>query len=202
MSSSVSPASATAARHASTASANGSTISRRPIAERPTPESTTRCSKRSLVTGGRVTGRAGSLTAVDGVGGAGRLEQWEPHVFVLLEPHLHFLADVHLVRVAADDVRREVHRRVLGERDVRDRVRRLEAGQPLVLIHRDARRRCRARTRPSAPTSGCGTPGRSGPAGGSACGTRCNPGCVSWPSAPDVQNHLFIGVSCGRGRTA
>ena len=57
MSASVRPASATAARHASTASDSGSTISRRPIAERPTPESTTRCSKRSLLRG-RPHGRA------------------------------------------------------------------------------------------------------------------------------------------------
>ena len=40
MSSSVSPASATAARQASTVSDSGSTISRRPMAERPTPDST------------------------------------------------------------------------------------------------------------------------------------------------------------------
>lgn len=45
------PASATAARHASIVSDNGSTISRRPVADRPMPDITDRCSNRSVVTG-------------------------------------------------------------------------------------------------------------------------------------------------------
>ena len=139
MSSSVSPASATAARHASTVNDSGSTMSRRPSAERPTPESTARCSKRSVLTGAarrRAFGLGDQL--VGRVGRAGRFEQRQPHVLVRLEPNRHLLADVDVVRVAADDVRREVHRRVVGERDHRDRVRRLEAGQPLVLVDREA----------------------------------------------------------------
>jgi hypothetical protein len=75
---------------------------------------------------------------IDGVGGAGRLEEREPHVLVLLEPDLHLLADVHVVDLTADDVRREVDARVLGERDVRDHVGRLEARQPLVVVDGEA----------------------------------------------------------------
>ena len=62
MSSTPSPASSIAARHASTASESGSIIRRRPIAERPTPDSTARCSNRSELTGGRGAGRRGSPT--------------------------------------------------------------------------------------------------------------------------------------------
>jgi hypothetical protein len=62
MSSRVRPASATAARQASTVSDSGSTISRRPIADRPTPDSTARCSNRSPLAGGRGAGRRGSPT--------------------------------------------------------------------------------------------------------------------------------------------
>ena len=84
-------------------------MSRRPIAERPTPESTARCSKRSSPAGGRGVGRSRFGDPVDRVGRAGRLEQREPHVVVLLEAHRDLLADVHVVGVAADDVRGEVH---------------------------------------------------------------------------------------------
>ena len=66
MSSRVRPASATAARQASTVSDSGSTISRRPMADRPTPLSTDWCSKRSSRAGGRGTGRVGSGTRSTG----------------------------------------------------------------------------------------------------------------------------------------
>jgi hypothetical protein len=66
MSSRVRPASATAARQASTVSDRGSTISRRPIADRPTPDSITRCSNRSSLAGGRGAGRRGSPTRSTG----------------------------------------------------------------------------------------------------------------------------------------
>ena len=82
--------------------------------------------------GGRPHGRALRLgDPLRAVGPAGRLEQRNPDVLLLLEAHGHFLADVDLVGVAADDVRREPDRRVLGERHDRDRVRRRERRQPL-----------------------------------------------------------------------
>ena len=65
---------------------------------------------------------------------AGRLEQREPDVLVLLEADLDLLADVDLVGLAADDVGREVDARVLGQGHVGDRVRRFEVREPLVLV--------------------------------------------------------------------
>jgi hypothetical protein len=41
-------------------------------------------------------------------GVSGRLEQWQPHVFVLFESDSDLLSDVHVGRVAVDDVRGEV----------------------------------------------------------------------------------------------
>ena len=76
--------------------------------------------------------------AVDRVGLPGRREEREPHVVVLLEAHRHDLADRDVLRFAVDDVRGEVHRGVLGERDVRDHVGRLEPGKPLVTVDRVA----------------------------------------------------------------
>ena len=108
MSSRVSPASATAARQASTVSDSGSTIRRRPIAERP--DAGEHRPVLEAVGGHRRPGRR-ALRLGDPVGrvvAAGRLEQREPHVLVLLEADLHLLADVDLVGLAADDVGREV----------------------------------------------------------------------------------------------
>jgi hypothetical protein len=65
---------------------------------------------------------------------ARRLEQGQPYVVMLFEADRHLLADVDLVRLATDDVRREMHARVFVERDVGDRVRRRERRRPLVLV--------------------------------------------------------------------
>ena len=62
MSSRVRPASATAARQASMVNDNGFTIRRRPRRERPTPDSTDRCSNRSSPSGARVAKWGGSPT--------------------------------------------------------------------------------------------------------------------------------------------
>jgi hypothetical protein len=75
--------------------------------------------------------------AVDRVVVTCGLEQRKPDVVLLLEAHLHPLADVDVVRVAPDHVGREVDAGVLLERDVRDRVRRRERGGPLGLIDRE-----------------------------------------------------------------
>ena len=106
------------------------------------------------------------------VGGTGRFEQRKPHVFAGFEADDHLLADANVVRVAADDVGGEVHRRVLGEGDDRDRVRRLEVGQPLVAIDRVRDDGRRDRRRPWATTRGCGTPGTPGRADGRTSGSR------------------------------
>ena len=98
------------------------------------PESTERCSNRSEPIGGRGDRTLRFADEVVGRGRAGRFEQREPHVFVVLEADGDLLADVNVVVLAADDVRGEVHGRVFGERDVCDRVRRFEAGEPLVLV--------------------------------------------------------------------
>ena len=63
MSSRVRPASATAATQASTVSDSGSIINRRPICERPMPESTERRSNRSAPVGGRGLGTLGAGTS-------------------------------------------------------------------------------------------------------------------------------------------
>ena len=66
------PASATAFAHASTVNDSGSTMSRRPIGERPIPDSTDRCSNRSSLTGGVGIGdrcsAIGSAAAISPVG--------------------------------------------------------------------------------------------------------------------------------------
>ena len=98
----------------------------------------TRCSKRSLLTGGRGVGRCRCADAIDSIGGAGRLEQREPDVLLLLEAHRHFLTDADDVRVATDDVRRESYAGVFGECHDRDHIRWFEAGKPLVLVHRES----------------------------------------------------------------
>ena len=105
------------------------------MAERPTPERTARCSKRSSLIGGRGVGRFGHL--LRGVGRTGRFEQRQPHVLALFEANDHLLPDVDVVRVATDDVRGEVDGRVLGQGDDRDRVRRLEVRQPLMAVDRE-----------------------------------------------------------------
>lgn len=126
MSSRVRPASATAARQASIVSDSGSTVTRRPMADRHAREH--RAVLEALVAGrgpGRGPGRLGH--PVDRVERAGRLEQRQPHVVVLLEGDLHLLAHGHVVGVAAHDVGGEAHRRVPGKGHVGDHVGRLEA---------------------------------------------------------------------------
>ncbi len=82
---------------------------------------------------------------VDRVGLARRLEQRQPHVLVRLEADHHLLPDVHVPGLAPDDVGREAHRRVLGQRHDGDDVGRLEPGQPPVAVDRERHDRAAAR---------------------------------------------------------
>ncbi len=84
---------------------------------------------------------------VDGVHRSRQLEQGQPHVLLLEEPDGDLLADLDLRRLAADDVRREVDARVLGQCDVGDHVGRFEVRVPLVGIDREADDRAAARDR-------------------------------------------------------
>ena len=174
MSSSVSPASATAARHTSTARDSGSTMRRRPSAERPTPESTARCSnaRRRSAAAGR--GRAGPALGR-------RVVVPVPRRAAATRPRTARSAPSLPGRWrrrtgAADDVRREMDAGVFGERDVRDHVRRLEGRVPLVRVRRCSRRWCPDPRPRRASTTGSGTTGRSASAGGRAVRSPRSPG--------------------------
>ena len=114
-------------------------------------------------------GRAGDGTlrwrdAVDRVDGSGRLEQGQPDVLVLLEEDGDLLADADVRGVAPDEVRRQVHPGVLGQRDVGDDVGRIEVRMPAVGVHREADDRAparhRRRLRRPAPAVGADRHGR------------------------------------------
>jgi hypothetical protein len=98
------------------------------------------------------------------VGFGVRFEQREIDVFLLLEAHPDAHPDVHLVRLAADDVRRQARAVVLGERDHGHDIGRRERGQPRLVVdaeaddHRLPRRR-RERHR-AAAAAGAHRPGR------------------------------------------
>ena len=158
MSSMVSPASAIASRLASTASASGSTISRRPKVERPMPLRTARCSKRSSLRGARGSGRTGSATRSTGSTDPVSSKRGSHTSSCCRNGDRDLLADLHLGRLAADDVRRQVHAGVLGQRDVGDDVGRVEVGQPAVGVDRGAddgaAARHRGRLRRPAPAVG------------------------------------------------
>ena len=135
MSDSSRPASATAARQASTVRDSGSTRSRRPRAERPTPESTDACSKRWSPSGGRGGGEPGGDVGLRGGDRAGRLEEGEPYVVALPRsgpgPRGRRATSA---GVAADDVGGQPHGRVLGQRHHGDDVGGWQVRVPLVLV--------------------------------------------------------------------
>ncbi len=109
-------------------------------------------------------GTLGRGDAVDRVDGPGRLEQGQPDVLVLLEADGDLLADADLRGVAADEVRRQVHPGVLGQRHVGDDVGRIEVRKPAVRVHREADDRAatrhRRRLRRPAPAVGADRHGR------------------------------------------
>ena len=97
-----------------------------------------RCSKRSSPSGGRGVGRTGSGTRSTGSVAPVGSNSGNQTSSCCSKRTCHLLADVDVVELAADDVRREVDARVLGERHVGDHVGRLEAGQPLVVVDGEA----------------------------------------------------------------
>ena len=138
MSSSVSPASATAARHASTVNDSGSTMSRRPSAERPTPESTARCSNRSLLTGARGAGRSGSATSSSDASDAPVGSNNGNHTSSCGSNRT--VTSWPMCTSSGSQPTTFVVRCTVGSSasaTIGDRVRRLEAGQPLVLVDRE-----------------------------------------------------------------
>ena len=88
---------------------------------------------------------------------------------------------------------------VLGERDVGDDVGRLEVGKPLVGVHREADDRAPARDRRRLARPAPAVRADRAPEDGRVRRSRCSPGCGGQPSAPEVQNHSFAGVSSGSG---
>ncbi len=128
MSEALSPASAMAARQASTVSASGGRISRRPIVGHADPRD--RDAVLELVVARlradgdfgqrRLRTRGGRITTTVGH----RCEERQPDVVLLLEPDLHPKTDVHVVGLRIDDVGREANTRVVVERHDRDDVRR------------------------------------------------------------------------------
>ena len=169
MSSSVSPASATAARQASTASDSGSTISRRPMRRPPDAGQhdavleAVVAERRPRASGGTGSGTrsTGSVAPVGSNSGSHTSSccskrtatSWPMCTSSGSQPTML------VVRWT---------RRVLGERDVGDHVRRLEAGQPLVLVDREADDRGPPRHRGRRPRAAAARAGRSAPAGARA----------------------------------
>ncbi len=96
--------------------------------------------------------------AIDGIEFSGQREQGQPDVLLLEEPDRDLLPDLHVGRLAIDDVRREVDPGVLGQCDVGDHVRRIEVRQPAVSVDRETDDRAaaghRGRFRRSAPAIG------------------------------------------------
>ena len=135
MSRGVRPASAIAARQASSVSSSGSRPSRRPTSDWPIPVIAARRSRISITRLPR------------------RLEEREPDVFALLEDHAHAHADAHALGRAAHDVRHQAQARLLVDLDDRDRVGMVGRGNPGLVVQREGERPC---ARPdTAATSSC-----------------------------------------------
>ena len=202
MSSSVSPASATAARQASTVSDSGSTISRRPSAERPTPESTTRCSNRSSLTrrraasGGRgsatrSTERRSRRSARTAAATRRRAARSGPRTSWPMCTSSGSQPTMFVVRCTVGSSASATIAIAYGGSKPGSHWCWLTVN-PTTVPRPDTT---------DGSTRGCGTPGRSAPAGARASGSRRSRWMRSWPSAPEVQNHSLTGVSWGSGRT-
>ena len=110
------------------------------------PLRTDLCSKRSSPRGaGERSHRF--LDTVDWVELARQLEQGQPDVLLLLEPHGDFLADLDVGGVTPDDVGREVDAGVFFQRDVGDDVGGIEARQPAMGVDREPHDRAATRDR-------------------------------------------------------
>ena len=87
-------------------------------------------------------GRAGEGSyrfghTINGVHRSRQFEQGQPDVLLLEELDGDLLPDLHVGRLAINDVRREVDPRILGQRDVGNDVRRIEVRQPAVGVDRE-----------------------------------------------------------------
>ena len=122
MSRGVRPASAIAARHASSVSSSGSRPRRRPISDCPIPVIAARRSRISI------TRRR-------------RLEERDPDVVALLEDDAHAHADPHRFGRAVDDVRHQPQPALLVELDDRDRVGMIGRRHPGLVVEREGRAR-------------------------------------------------------------
>ena len=123
MSSRVSPASAMAARAASTVRSRSERPRRRPTSDCPMPEMIGPALQRLLAGRGLTT----HPRAV------GRSEEREPHVLDVLEDHAHRHADVHVVGLDVDQVGRQPHVGLLVDRHPGDDVG-VAAGDPLLVV--------------------------------------------------------------------
>src|ERR1700730_12031362 len=129
-----SPASAMAARQASSVSSSGSRPRRRATSDWATPLMTHRFSMylSLMAIEASVRGLAGSRS---------RPEQRDPHVapgiLAVVEHHLDGQSDVNIVGVALDDVGLEAHVVLLVDGDERDHVRQRHFGQPRLMVDRE-----------------------------------------------------------------
>ena len=164
MSSSVSPASATAGEARVDGQREG--IDHEPPPDRRPPDAAEDGSVLEALVGRAAGGGRDARSGRRGRPGRrpGRLEQGQPDVLVLLEADGDLLADADVGGVAPDDVRRQVHPGVLGQRHVGDDVGRIEVGKPAVRVHGEADDRARpdtgGRLRRPAPAVGADRHGR------------------------------------------
>src|SRR5579864_3603603 len=118
-----SPASAIAARQASSVSSSGSRPRRRATSDWPTP---------------LMADRFSMYVSLAAIAGSPRLEQRDPHVAVailaVLEHDLDRHADAHVLGLAADDVGLQPQLGLLLDRHQRDRVRQRHARDPGLVV--------------------------------------------------------------------
>ena len=146
MSSSVSPASATAAE----AGVDGQRqrVDHEPAPDRRPPDAAEHGAVLEALAGHgeRGIGRSGAATRSTGSRAPVGSNSGSHTSSSLLETDGDLLADADVGGGAPDDVRRQLHPGVLGQCDVGDDVRRREVGQPTVGVDGEARRPCPVRT--------------------------------------------------------
>ena len=186
MSSTVRPASSTAARMASSVSWRPERSTWRPIADWPTPEMTAR---RSNVLG------APAHVGVRPPDGdeAGDGEAAGPG----LEADVDLHADGRVLGRAAAQPAGDPHAGVVGELDEHDRVRHLEVGQPALVVDREAVDDAAAGDLDRRRSPGSGTRGRCPAAGTSRRRSPCSARRAGGPRAAASQNGSVSSVTAG-----